>query len=68
MLLDTGQIRLTGSARVEVVLTDRVENFSNPLRISASVSRVNESLAALAFRNLDISTFRRLKDLLNKHP
>jgi len=68
MLLDTGRIRLTSNARVEVVLTQLVEDFNDPIRVSADVSRVNESLAALAFRDLDIGTFRRLKAVLNQYP
>ena len=64
MLLDTGRVRLSQHANVEVVLTDLVEDYSDPIRVFAKVSRVDESLAALTFRNLEIGTFRRLKTLI----
>lgn len=67
-LLDTGGIRLTGDARVEIVITDLMLDFADPIRVSADVSRVNESLAALTFRNLEIGAFRRLKAILSRHP
>jgi hypothetical protein len=64
MLLDTGRVRLSDNTQVEVVLTDRAQDYSDPIRVRARVSRVHESLAALTFQNLDISAFRRLKTLL----
>ena len=68
MLLDTGGIRLTSNAQVEVVLPDAAKSFSDPIRIRASVKRVSEGLAALVFRNLDIGTCRKLRVLLNQNP
>jgi len=65
MLLDTGRVRLSNNTRVEVVLTDRTQDYSDPIRVQARVSRVHESLAALTFQNLEISAFRRLKALLS---
>ncbi len=64
MLLDTGRMRLSRHAKVEVVLTDLVEDYSDPIRVFAKVNRVDESLAALTFKNLEIDTFRRLKSLI----
>jgi hypothetical protein len=64
MLLDTGRVRLSNNTHVEVVLTDRTRHYSDPIRVQARVSRVQESLAALTFQDLEISTFRRLKLLL----
>ena len=64
MLLDTGRVRLSDNTQVEVVLTDRTRDYSDPIRVQARVSRVHDSLAALIFQNLEISTFRRLKSLL----
>ena len=65
MLLDTGRVRLSNNTRVEVVLTDRTRDYSDPIRVQARVSRVRESHAALTFQNLEISAFRRLKALLS---
>ena len=66
MLLDTGRVRLSQSAHVEVVLTDLVEDYNDPIRVFARVNRVNESLAALTFQDLEIGTFRRLKTLITE--
>ncbi|MGW8246760.1 MAG: PilZ domain-containing protein [Acidiferrobacterales bacterium] len=65
MLLDTGRVRLSDNTQVEVVLTDRARDYSDPIRVQARVSRVQESLAALTFLDLEISAFRRLKTLLS---
>jgi len=65
MLLDTGRVRLSNNTRVEVVLTDRSQDYSDPIRVQARVSRVHECLAALTFHNLEINAFRRLKALLS---
>ena len=65
MLLDTGRVRLSNNTQVEVVLTDRTQDYGDPIRFQARVSRVRESLAALIFQDLEISAFRRLKTLLN---
>ena len=65
MLLDTGRVRLSDNTQVEVVLTDRTRDYSDPIRVQARVSRVHESLAALTFLELEISAFRRLKTLLS---
>jgi len=65
MLLDTGRVRLSNNTQVEVVLSDRSRDYSDPIRVQARVSRVQESLAALTFQNLEISAFRRLKILLS---
>lgn len=64
MLLDTGRVRISHSAHVEVVLTNLAEHYSDPIRVFARVNRVDESLAALTFQNLDIGTFRRLRKLI----
>jgi len=64
MLLDTGRVRLSNNTRVEIVLSDRAQDHSDPIRVQARVSRVRESLAALTFHNLEINAFRRLKLLL----
>jgi hypothetical protein len=65
MLLDTGRVRLSNNTQVEVVLTDRTQDYGDPIRVQARVSRVRESLAALIFQDLEISAFQRLKTLLN---
>ena len=65
MLLDTGRVRLSNNTQVEVVLTDRAQDYSDPIRVQARVSRVHECLAALTFQDLEISAFRRLKSLLS---
>lgn len=65
MLVDTGRMRLTRDARVEVVVTHLVEDYNDPIRLMANVARVNDNHAALVFRNLEIDTFRRLKSLLH---
>lgn len=64
MLLDTGRVRLSKNTHVEVVMTDLTLNYNDPIRVQARVNRVHESLAALAFHNLEIGAFRRLKTLL----
>jgi len=65
LLLDTGRVRLSQSAQVEVVLTDPADNYRDPIRVFARVNRVNESMAALAFHDLEIEAFRRLKTLVS---
>lgn len=67
-LIDTGRVRLSRNTHVELVVTDLVEDYSDPIRLSALVCRVNESHAALTFRNFEVSTLRRLKTLLARRP
>lgn len=66
-LLDTGRVRLSRNADVELVVTDLVENYNDPIRLSALVCRVDDSHAALTFRNFEVSTLRRLKSLLAEY-
>lgn len=65
MLLDTGRVRLTENTHVEIVLTHLMQDYNDPIRLLAHVSRVDECFAALTFQNLEIGTFRRLKSLLS---
>jgi len=67
-LLDTGRIRLSRNASVELVVTDLAENYNDPIRLSALVCRVDDCHAALTFRDFEVSTLRRLKSLLAEHP
>jgi len=67
-LIDTGRVRLSRNADVELVVTDLLGNYADPIRLSALVCRVDECHAALTFRDFEVSTLRRLKILLAQHP
>lgn len=67
-LIDTGRVRLSRNADVELVVTDLIGNYTDPIRLSALVCRVDECHAALTFRDFEVSTLRRLKILLAQHP
>lgn len=66
-LLDTGRVSLNSGARVELVMSDASAHHDDPIKIQASVCRVNNNFAALNFLNLEVSSYRRLKNILARN-